>query len=262
MQIDRRRLIRLGALALAPTTGGAASSATPSGPSLGTMVLCNTPYHAGEEAALAAGPGAPLDVRFAFDPAFVDEPSAQFHLNGLVLGDAPRRCRRWMGRLLNAGCRLRGQVVEPLPEMEHRPALVRVRVDLAPGPPGEPLGRPIADGFMEAEARVIGGDGVAARAGAGRPVFLAAAYVEGAVKADAAVGEALRLAAADGDGRRRAGVIFEAWNGRRVGELWADFGPMARALTVSGARLVAVTLPGPPWNDQLWTAIYLAGSEI
>lgn len=80
-----------------------------------------------------------LEVRFDHDPAFVDQPSAGLWLDGEKVGDAPRRSRGWLGRMLDAGRRLSAQVETIRPESRYSGPAGLARIDLTPQADAAPM---------------------------------------------------------------------------------------------------------------------------
>lgn len=256
MLLDRRQFLMLGAAAAAAAILPGQRVAT-----VANVRICNTDHHRAAAELFRSKPGTPLELRFEYDPGWVQGASAAFWLNGVKVGDAPRPERERLGRMLLAGRRLDALLETIRAPTEHDGWAARAIVRLHRGALNPPLVRPVDPGFMQAEAEDLGAARfvqlVGKTAGA-PPTYLGGGYVNGARASDAATGEPLRLYPFTGpDGRRRA--AYHTIDGRRLGTAGLYDGRMLARMAASGVILGAVVLPRLPHNDTLWVADYLLG---
>lgn len=267
MLLNRRRVLTLGATTplaaagLKRDQGAGAVSVTAA--TVDILRVCNTDYYPAAERLLRLAPGQGLEVGFAYDPAFVEQASAGLWLDGEKVGDAPRRSREWLGRMVRAGRRLSATVQTIRPATDYSGPACMVRIELTRSETGAPSGWAISETFLEAEAGAQQAERYAAAAarlrGGGAvgppPVFLGGAQVSLSAQTQLAPGEPLRVVS----GPR--GGLCETWAGTPVGELCADEWLMAGRMAEAGLRLCAVVLApsGAPRNQKSWAsvAVYL-----
>ena len=258
-QIDRRDLFRLGALAAAPSVAGAAALPPAF---IATVRVCNTAHHDLTAVQGRVRPGLALEVREARDPAYVNSVSSDFWLGDAKLGDAPRRSRSLLGRMLRGGRVLTAQLysVEPDPAADDGlPPTLYVSVFLDRTRLNPRAVDPVDEAFLQGEAERESADVFVAEVGAvaGRaPVFLAVGAVSGASGEDAPPSTALRLVRDTRHPWRHDRVLYQTLDGAPLGGFGGELAaPVARMLD-SGLLLGAVVLPSSA-RHSLWTALYL-----
>lgn len=263
--------------AASPLVVGVAAPGTvaPAPATLDVLRVCNTDYYPAAERLLAAAPGRALQVAFDYDPAYVERASAGLWLDGEKVGDAPRRSREWLGRMLNAGRRLCATVESIRPETDYSGRACMARIEMVREGAGAPLGRVIGDDFWEPCARTEQAHRYAALfADKGRPpVYLGGGCVAASGRPSETgrktgprtgprtgpeTGEVWRVVVGEPTRGRSGEVECVAPGGEVMGRLCADQHRMARQMVEAGLALWAVVLDGSP--NAVWTnvAIYLA----
>lgn len=270
LEMDRRRLLMLGAAS--PLVGGCggAAAVAPAPAAVDLLRVCNADYYPAAERLLAAAPGQVLEVAFDHDPAWVEGASAGLWLDWEKVGDAPRRSRRWLGRMLNAGRRLRATVDSIRPATEYSGPACMARIELLRDGVDAPLGRAACDDFWAPRARHEQAHRYAelfARQGRS-PVYLGGGAVaigrrpeadqEAGPETGPETGDLWRLVVGAPTRWRAGQVECVALDGAVMGRLSAEPDRMARRMLEAGLALWAVVVDASP--NGAWTnvAIYLA----
>ncbi len=262
MNTDRRQFLQLGAAALAtaPLLGAAGQVSAAEAGRLGLVRVCNTACYPAAAGLNLVAPGETLAVKFAFDPAFVADPSAGFWRRGLKVGDAPREQRRVLGRMLAAGCEIDSVVDHVQPAEEHSDVAVRTTVRLYRGRRGQGLDVvvPRTQWQIEAEAlepshrlRMLSPDpGLP-------PVFVSECFPYQPSAQALESGDLLRVGNTVGADRRDR-ATFTTMDGRLVGTWASREGQLLADASRSGIVFGALVLDAAPFGRPR-VAIYLLG---
>lgn len=257
VDVDRRRLLMLGAAT--PLVAGCANPVVGRAPAAVDMLrVCNTDYYPAAARLLASAPGQILEVAFDYDPGHPERASAGLWLDGEKVGDAPRRSREWLGRMLNAGRRLRASVASIRPESDESGPACIARIEMTRDEADTPLGRAISEDVLEPRARAEQAHRYAAlftRDGA-PPVYLGGGWVAAADRQPEA-GDVWRVVIGAPTRWRAGSVECVTLGGEVMGRLCAEQHRMARNMLEAGLTLCAVVLKGVDGGAWVSVAIYL-----
>ena len=178
-------------------------------------------------------PGRALEILFDHDPTFIEQASAGLWLDGEKVGDAPRRSREWLGRMLAAGRRLTARVEAIRPATEYDGPACLARVELTPAPAASPA------------------------------VFLGEGRIHRHAGRVLSAGEVLRLAPGSPELERRAAspwaapLGLETLAGEPAGRLFADQRGVAGRMAGSGLRVAVVVATTASTDEWARATIHL-----
>lgn len=259
MMIDRRQFAMLGVLAAASSGLGTGRVVPQSAMLLDTMRVCNTDCYAKADRLFDCEVGTRIDVRFDYDPDFVEDASTGFWLAGVKVGDAPRMQRQWLGRMIHAGRRLRGEISGFRPASEYGKKSCQVAVSLDRQAVQPHMTCAVFDDFMQAEVRTVEAERFVRLVGetTGRPPMFLGGEIVDDRRGPLFPGEPLKMVVVEGRNQVHHGVGFSRLDGEFVGALRSSHDRLVHRMLTSGAVIGAVALPPFPSNDYAPVGLYL-----
>lgn len=268
MTPDRRTFLQLYAAGLVTGLGAPLATTAPAAArvpaAVDAMRLCNITYYPGAERVFDLPIGAPLDVGFAYDPAFMRAPSTGFWLDGEKVGDAPRRLRAWTGRMLRARRRLTAEVERQRPGADGEGPACILAIGLDRDTVGPPLDLPIEDEWSVSclKGRIPAEQVESLRQSGGRPpLLLGAVSVQRRLDAtdseDAQTPRAMRLAVQPRTYARSPSVALTDEAGAAVFDLTGFDARTPERMLQDGIALGAVVLNDAGGSNWRTAALYL-----